>query len=178
MKTLAIFDRKDYKTSDSRYIKKSARAIIFREGKIALNYSSKYEFYSFPGRTLEERKTRTQALIREVREETGLVVIPESIRELGMIREIRKDIKVENGIYDLQDFYYFCDTEETVTEQNLTQDETEAGYQLEFVSINEAILLNEKEIHIRRIYTEPETFVLKLLLTRESGKPRQIPGQR
>jgi 8-oxo-dGTP pyrophosphatase MutT (NUDIX family) len=163
MKTLAIFDRKDYDITHPRFVKKSSRAIIIIDSKIALLYSDKYKIYCFPGGGIEGKETYEEALIRETKEEAGLIIIPETIKEYGMIIETRKDMKVENGIYEQQEFYYTCKVKEKIIDQNLTEAEKDAGYELKYVNFDEAISLNEIEIKIKKIYTEAETFVLRQL---------------
>ena len=160
---MAFFDRKDYDISAPRYIKHSARSIIIMENKIALLYSNKYRFYSFPGGTLEGNETKIEALIRETKEETGLIIKENTIKEYGKIIEIRKDKKVDNGIYEQNEYYYFCDVEEKIFDKKLTEDELQAGYELKFVTLDEAIRINELEVKIQKIYTEAETFLFRLL---------------
>jgi len=160
MKELAILDRKNYDLSAQRYITHSAKAIIIADKKIAMVYSNKYKFYVFPGGTVEKNETLIEALVREVKEETGLIVKQESIKELGMLTEIRKDLKIDNGIYERNEYYYFCDVEDGIFEQDLTLNEAEAGCELKFVTVDEAISQNESGI---KIYTEATTFVLKYL---------------
>ena len=170
MKTLALFDRKNYNPSDKKYIKNSSRAIIIKENKIAMLFSHKYKIYSFPGGTIEKNETHEEALIRETLEEAGLKIKPESIKEFGTLTEIRKDIKFENTIYWQNEFYYTCEVEENIFEPKLTKEEKEAGYQLEYVSLEKAILMNEEELKIKKMYTEAETFVLKILRDNNIGK--------
>ena len=162
MTILKILDRMDYDISLPRYIKKSSRAIIQKNDKITMLYSNKYDFYCFPGGGIEKGETKIDALIRETREETGLNIIPKTIKEFGKIIEIRKDLQIE-GIYEQHEFYYTCETENKIFEQNLTQDEIESGYQLVFVSIDEAIIKNELGLKMDTKYTEAETYVLKML---------------
>lgn len=78
-----------------------------------------YEIDKFSGGGINEDEDKKETLIPEVREETGLVVIPES-------------------------FYYLCKVEEVLTEQNLDAYEAEAGFVLRFVHLNEAIENNSK----------------------------------
>ena len=162
MKTLAVFDSKDYDPSLPRNVRDSVRAVIFKGGRLAMVYSGKYEFYSFPGGGVEDGETHAETLIREVSEEIGLIVKPQSVRELGLVSCIRKDI-FEEAIYDLRNYYYFCEVEDTMTELHLTSHETDAVYRLAFVSFEEAIERNELDLHIARQYTEPETYVIKYL---------------
>jgi len=162
MKRLATYDRKDYNPELPRTTKRSARAIIVKDDRVALLYSTKYEFYCFPGGALEEGETPVEALIRETREEAGLIVKLGSIKGFGEVLEIRKDM-FEESIYEQHEYYYTCDTEDTIVEQKLTQSEQEAGYQLIFVSFDEAIKQNKLGVHVEPKYTEAETYVLNLL---------------
>ena len=162
METLAIFDRENYDKSLPRTIRHSSRAIIFNNNKIALIYEEKYNMYVFPGGSIEPNETMIEAVIRETKEETGLIIIPKTIKEFGEIIEIRKDIYV-NGIYEQHDFYYTCDIEEKIIEQKLSASEKEVGYKLKFVTIGEAISLNQIEIQSGKRFSERETFILKYI---------------
>lgn len=162
MNELAFYDRKDYDLSFSRLVRNSVRAIIIKNQKIALIYENKHGLYVFPGGSIEDGETHLDALIRETKEEAGLIVKPHSVKEFGSITEIRKDIFVD-GIYEQRDYYYTCDVEDVVIEQNLTDSEKDIGYQLKFVSLNDAILLNETDVQAGRHWVERETFVLNLL---------------
>jgi 8-oxo-dGTP pyrophosphatase MutT (NUDIX family) len=162
VKTLAIFDRKNYDLLLPRYIRYSSRAIIIVDKKIALLSGTKYKMYVFPGGRIEEGETNTEALIRETKEEAGLVVKPQSIKEFGMVSEIRKDIYV-NGIFEQHDFYYTCDVEDKISEPKLSDEEKKIGLQLEFISIDKAISINEIEMEFGNNFSERETFILKLL---------------
>ena len=83
MQRLFEIDLKDYKEKDEIFRRPSARAIILQEDKIALVYSKKEKYYKFPGGGIHDDEDKIEALIREVREEVGMLVIPESIQEFG-----------------------------------------------------------------------------------------------
>lgn len=57
-------------------MRKAARAIIIEDGKILVMYRSKHgsEYYTLVGGQLKEGETPEQALVREVHEETGMIV--------------------------------------------------------------------------------------------------------
>ena len=65
MKRLATYDREDYNPELPRTTKRSARAIIVKDSRIALLYSTKYEFYCFPGGAIEEDETLVEALVEQ-----------------------------------------------------------------------------------------------------------------
>ena len=93
MRLLFEMDKKDYDSNGSRFVRPSARAIIVKGNRIVMVRSQKYDYYKFPGGGLEAGETPVSALIREVREEAGMVVIPESVREFGYVHRVQR----ENG---------------------------------------------------------------------------------
>ena len=83
-------DKKDYADCTHLCSRDSARSIVIRDGKIAMIHSQKYHYYKFPGGGIEEGEDPIGAMIRETREETGLIVIPETVREYGYVHRIQK----------------------------------------------------------------------------------------
>lgn len=71
--------------------KYSTRGVIIRDGKIATQHGSAGD-YKILGGGVEPGEKLEDALIREVGEESGLIVIPESIRPIGEIVERRRDL--------------------------------------------------------------------------------------
>ena len=115
MKELFRMDSHDYHPEGKVYERPSARAVILKGGKVLLNYVSKYDCYEFPGGGIEAGETPEHALRREVAEETGRVVVPESIREFGTVVRRQRDCHDPEGIFEQRNYYYFCDvTDETV----------------------------------------------------------------
>ena len=82
MHLLFEIDTKDYPENGTVSRRPSVRGIIIRAGKICMVHSLKYDYYKFPGGGIEPGETHEQALIREAREETGLILRPESIAEM------------------------------------------------------------------------------------------------
>ena len=137
MRIIKVWDKKDYDPAWRRFIRSTARAVIIREGKLALVRSASEGFYLFPGGGIRRGESRINALIRETGEETGLTIIRSSIRELGMFREIRRSI-YHNEIFDQRSYYYTANVKCRVEEQHLEPYEKKLGFELCFVDPQEA----------------------------------------
>lgn len=165
MKRLFIMDKKDYAPGLPRVKRPSVRAVIIRDGRIALVHSLKYDYYKFPGGGLESGESHKDALVREVKEETGLTVIAGSIREFGSVLRLQKSQYAENKIFEQENFYYFCDAEENISAQNLDDYENNEHFTLEFIAPEEAIKVNRLHEHggYDEMMIEREAMVLELI---------------
>lgn len=141
MRSLFEIDTKDYDINGTTVSRPSARGIIIKDGKLAMIHSIKYDYYKFPGGGIEKNEQKENALIREVLEETGLDVIPQTIKEYGMVHRIQKGDYEDVFIQD--NFYYLCDVEDNVHEQKLDDYEKEEKFTLEYVSPKQVIDANK-----------------------------------
>lgn len=128
MKELFSMDFKDYNADGKVFRRPSARAIIRRDGKILLMHSKKYDYYKLPGGGIEKDEDPKEALCREVREETGYEVIPESIREFGYVPRIQRDSYDSDAIFEQVNYYYFCEIREERLTTSLDEYEKEEGF--------------------------------------------------
>lgn len=166
MKLLFEIDKKDYDLCKNILYRPSSRAIIIKKDKIALVHSLKLNYYKFPGGGIKENESNIEALIRETLEETGLTIIPSSIREYGYVHRIQRSEKDPNFIFDQDNYYYLCQTEEKTDFQNLDNYEQEEQFTLEFVHPETAVKINRSQ-KFDAFYSgmiERETLVLERLI--------------
>ena len=145
MRLLFNLDTKDYDPNDKAVVRPSVRGIIIRDGKVAMVHSLKYDYYKFPGGGIESGEEQTETLIREVAEEAGLQVLPETVRPYGLVHRVQKDDRC--GIFVQDNFYYLCDTARTPLPQRLDDYEAEERFTLEYVDPLHAIRTNRREDH-------------------------------
>ncbi len=168
MRLLFEIDKKNYDPNGKIGTRPSVRGVIIRDGKVALVHSLKYDYYKFPGGGINAGEKHDQTLIREVREETGLCVIPETIREYGYVHRIEKG-KIED-IFVQDNYYYFCGVSDGTQPTELDGYEADEMFTLEFVKPEYAIEVNlthdhgskEKNEHFAGM-NERETKVLQMI---------------
>lgn len=169
MRLLFEIDTKDYNPNGKRFVRPSARAIIIKGNRIAMIYSQKYHYFKFPGGGIEADEEHLSALIREVREEAGMVVIPESVKEYGCVHRQQKG--KNDDIFVQDNFYYLCQVRDEAVAQELDPYEAEEGFRPEFVLPEVAIAANYSNDHGDRtddprllVMAQREAKVLELLM--------------
>lgn len=172
MKQLFTIDLKDYNENAEKFYRPSVRGIIFNsDGLIAMIYSQKYHFYKFPGGGIEKNESHLEALAREIKEETGMTLIPDSVKEFGKVTRIQKGDN--DTIFIQQNFYYTCEVEDEIGEQNLDDSEKDLDFILKFVPIKEAIAANtafKSADPFKTQMVEREKRVLEIILKSQSSK--------
>ena len=168
MKKLFTIDLKDYNPNGKKFYRPSVRGIIFDDkNNIAMIYSKKYHFYKFPGGGIEENETHHDTLAREIKEETGMTLIPETAKEFGEVLKIQKGDEVgENTIHVQQNFYYTCKVEDKIGEQDLDDGEKDLDFVLEFIPVEKAIQANavfESSDSFKKQMAEREKRVLEII---------------
>ena len=91
---------------------------------------------------MEKNESPVAALIRETREEAGLIIIPESIKEFGYVHRIQKSDWDDKVCFIQDNYYYLCKAERRLVPQALENYEAEEGFQLEYVDPSMAIRRN------------------------------------
>ena len=142
MRLLFEMDQKDYAHCTHTFTRHSARSIIIKDGKVAMIHSLKYDYYKFPGGGIENGESPVEATIRETREEAGLAVIPESVREYGYVHRIQRSDYNPAECFVQDNYYYLCKAMEQLTSQLLDDYEAQESYTLEYVEPLAAIRKN------------------------------------
>ena len=94
-----------------------------------------------------------QTLIREVKEETGLYVRPESICELGEIIELHRDIFEPDKKFICHSLFFYCDVLDRQAPLSLTPSEIAKGYQLKWAT--------PEEVYHRNILIEKDSWIIR-----------------
>lgn len=128
MKILACFDEKNYADTTKVFEKYNIRGIVLKDGKMAMQRSRDGE-YKIPGGGVEAEESHIEALRRELREEAGLILKGENIKELGEITEIRRDIFEADAKYICHSLFYLCEITEERVPLALTASEIKKGYE-------------------------------------------------
>lgn len=174
MKLLFTIDKKNYKEGGTTFVRPSVRGIIQKNGLIAMIHSLKYGYYKLPGGGMEKGETYEETLVREVAEESGLQVLPSSIRPFGYVKRMEKGGKED--LFIQENFYFFCDAKEGLLPQRLDAYEAQERFTLAFVAPDHAILANrlamekvagEKPLYVTML--ERENRILQMIKNNEKG---------
>ena len=137
-----ISDKKDYEVGMPVFERKCVRAIIEKNGKIAVQRGRAGDCKILGGGMDGEEDFET-ALSREVLEEGGLILCPGSMQLLGEIEEKRRDLFETDKIYHCHTYFFACTVEERTTEPHMTESEKAKGYHLEWMTPEEIVKANE-----------------------------------
>lgn len=169
MMRLFEIDLQDYDPTSKVFRRPSARGIILVGNRIAMVYSKKEKYYKFPGGGIHEDEDQKVALCREVQEETGLVVVPETIVPFGSVLRRQRSDRDADTIFEQENFYYTCQVEEEVASQNLDEYEKEAEFVLEYTDIDHAIAVNaayRSDVFFNEVMISREKRVLEIVKER------------
>lgn len=146
MQILGEFYEQDVNGSESAggeilyKVRKGVRALVFNwNGEIAMMFVSKDDYHKLPGGGVKRGEDLESALKREILEETGceIKIKPKSV---GMIIEYRESRNI------LQISYcYVAEVVGRPGEPSFTEREKEKGFELEWMKLDDAIEVMEKE---------------------------------
>lgn len=166
MRLLFEIDKKDYEKCTHTFVRNSARSIIITNNKIAMIHSLKYDYYKFPGGGIENNENPIDAMIRETREESGLTVKPETIKEYGYVHRVQKSDLDETECFVQDNYYYLCEVEEHMIAQKLDEYEFKEAYTLEFIDSETVIRKNRDAMQTpyNQTMLEREAKIIELLM--------------
>ena len=129
-------------------------------------HSVKYDYYKFPGGGIENGEDPVAAMVRETREEAGLVVKPKTVKEYGYVHRIQKSDNDATECFIQDNYYYLCEVEEDTVDQSLDLYESEENYRLEYVDPQTVITKNRSGSHspYNVLMLEREAKVIELLM--------------
>ena len=144
----------NYENIDIAYkLRKASRSIVITDsGEIALLYVSKNNYHKLPGGGIELGEDINIALNREVMEEVGVNI--DVLGEIGTIIEYRNKHEL------LQISYcYYSRVKGDIKETSFTDEEINNGFQLKWVTLDEAISIIENDT--------PDNYVGKFIQSRD-----------
>lgn len=166
MRLLFEMDKKDYDACTHSFVRNSARSILIKGSKIAMIHSVKYGYYKFPGGGIEKGEDPVDAMIRETREESGLLVLPDTVREYGYVHRIQRSDRDKTECFIQDNYYYLCKAADGTVSQKLDDYEADEVFTLEYVEPEVVIRKNRHAAQspYDPIMFEREARVLELLM--------------
>lgn len=165
MEKILVMDEHNYDENLEEIYRISVRGIIFVAGKLLMIESSFGEV-KLPGGGMDQGEDEYQTLVREVKEETGYDVIPESIKPFGEIEEKRLAV-YEPMIWHQINRLYFCDVYSEQGECEYSKNEKEEGFHQVFYTIEEALEKNERMLEKEGMQAWNQREYKTLLLIRD-----------
>lgn len=168
MKTLLMMDEHNYDPSLPEIRRTAVRGIIFRDGKL-LMVRSDFGEVKFPGGGQEGDESDLDTLLREVLEETGCRVIPESVRPFGQVVEKRLSVH-EPMIWHQINRYYFCQIGDSREACQYSDNEKKHGFFPVWLPLSEAVEVNRQMLEREgcKPWNQREYLLLKLLAEQQT----------
>ena len=166
MRTIFVLDEKNYTDDMPCEERHVVRALIERDGKLAMQKSAA-GIYKIPGGTMDPEEDRADALSREVLEETGLVIVRSTSTEIGATVEKRRDLFDPGKIFLRRTYFYSCRVTGEQFQLHLTDSERDLGFTAVWADPLDAIAANEKADVDRHCYERDTRFLEWYVRNRE-----------
>lgn len=140
MQLLKVINPENVSESESETypVREAVRAVVIdNEGKVALLHVSRDKYYKIPGGGIEGTEDKFLALKRECMEEIGSEI--DVLGEIGAIVEYRRLFNLKQISY-----CYFAKLNGDKGTPNFMEDEIEEGFEVMWVSFEEALKLLSK----------------------------------
>ncbi len=141
---LLLMDEKNYDPDSDKLLRVAVRGIIWIDGKLLLIEDSEGAV-KLPGGGQEGDEDDLTTLVREVKEETGYRVIPESVRPYGYIEEKRMSVFAKKFKHQFNNLY-FCDVEQDPGECDYSENEKNYGFHCVLCTLDEALERNKASL--------------------------------
>ena len=158
MKTLFVIDAEDYEEDWPVISAVTVRAVIRRGDLYAMQKAANGE-YKIPGGGPDDGESHEEALLREVKDETGFVLDPDRIRPIGMVKERREDAFKKGKIFERSTYFYNCEIRQETGEINMTKSEIARGFQPVWADADTIIRENRINLTERWNIRDTEFFV-------------------
>lgn len=138
MKTIIINDN-ELKAKDIELVRNKVRAVLLDDNKILIaNYGG---VYLLPGGSIEKEETKEQAILRELREETGIKYSLKELDDFFTLKYYQKEYplnqdNIKNRLL-VTHFYLGKYKEINPYKLNRTSKEIRDGFNLNLVNIND-----------------------------------------
>ena len=121
----------------NKVITRSKVLLINSKNELTLAFSG--NVYHFIGGHVEENESLNETLIREVKEETGIVLPNDNYKPYFKITQIFKDYPSINKTNKYEYYYYVIKTDEVpnINNTNLTKEEVDENFELRTIHMNE-----------------------------------------
>ena len=133
-------------------LRKTARAVLFHDGKIALLYVAKHKYHKIPGGGVEKGENIKQALEREILEETGCKA--KIKQEIGKIIEYRDNFGLKQISH-----CFLADVAKKTNLTSFTRSEKSNGFELKWTTLSKAISVLAKD--------KPDNYEGKFIVKRD-----------
>ena len=143
MRMLLELDENNYSDTTKTHERFAVRGVICRDGKYAMQ-QARDGFYKILGGGIDKGETHEDAVVREVQEESGLIVIRDSIKPVGEVLEVRRDIYEPDIKYICHTYVYTCDVSDEMSHTSMTESEIRDGYHLAWAGAGEILEQNSK----------------------------------
>ncbi len=145
MKKILIMDAKNYDENLPEIRRVAVRGIIVKDGKL-LMIENDFGEVKLPGGGQDEGETDRDTLLREVQEETGFQVLPESVVEFGEIEEKRMSLN-EPMIWHQINRLFFCEITGEQGACDFSENEKKYGFRQVWYTLEEALEKNRSMLN-------------------------------
>ncbi len=152
-------------TENVKVIRREAvRGIVISNDKILMVHSNKGD-YKLPGGGINTRESHEEALMREIREETGYIM-DKALNKIGIVTQRNIDKYERDSIFEMTSYYYLCKVTDKQVSQQLDDYEKELDFSPIWIKIDSAISHNEEVMRGGKVvnsWVYRENMVLKAL---------------